>query len=74
MKNFEDLGKGQTRDRELSKESHRSIYIKYQKYRYKGFSNTYTVMEEPDEAVDRQMAPRSAPAPVVDKTSKKDTK
>lgn len=54
LKNFELIKEGKTRDRELSKDSHKSIYIKYKKYRFKGFSNTYTVMEDPDLAVERQ--------------------
>lgn len=53
-----------TRDRELSKESHKSIYIKYKKYRFKGFSNTYTVMEDPDIAVERQTTKQAVNQPV----------
>jgi len=40
VKNFELVKEGQTRDRELSKDFHHSIFIKYKKYRFKGFSNT----------------------------------
>lgn len=53
LKNFEVLEEGTQHDPGLSSRHRLPIYIKLVKYKYKGFSNTYTVMESSDVAVKR---------------------
>ena len=55
LKNFEVLDEGYTRDASMSKEHKVAVNVKFSKYRYKGFSNTYTVMEEPSDALTRAL-------------------
>jgi len=55
VKNFELLKEGKTRDKGLSKEYKVSVYVQYKKYRFKGFSNTYTVMEDADNSLARTL-------------------
>ena len=55
LKNFELIDEGQTRDKGLSKEYKVSVYVRWKKYQFKGFSNTYTVMEDPDESLARTL-------------------
>lgn len=54
LKNFELLNEGERYDEHLSKRNPGvSVVIKWKKYQFKGYSNTYRVMEEPQEAVAR---------------------
>lgn len=55
LKNFEVIDKGQTRDSGMSKEHKVAVDVKWTKYKYKGFSNTYTVMEDPTESLTRSL-------------------
>lgn len=53
LKNFDVIEEGTQHDPGLSNKHHLPIYVKWTKYRFKGFSNLYTVMEQPDVAVKR---------------------
>ena len=54
LKNFEVLDDGETYDENLSKKNPGlNIYVKWKKYKFKGYSNVYTVMEEPASAIAR---------------------
>lgn len=53
VKNFEVLEEGKEHDKYLSKIHRLPVFIKYTKYKYKGFSNTYTVMEAEESALIR---------------------
>ena len=53
LKNFEVIDQGVESDLHLSKIHRLPVFVKYTKYRFKGYSNTYTVMEGEDEAVQR---------------------
>jgi len=53
LKNFEVVETDQKHDEYLSKIHRLPIYLKYTKYKYKGMSNTYTVMEPQETAVQR---------------------
>lgn len=53
LKNFEILEEDEKLDPSLSDKHRLPVSIKYTKYKFKGFSFTYTVMENPTEAVDR---------------------
>lgn len=55
LKNWELITEDKVRDPQLSKEHKVSIYLKRRKYRYKGYSNTYSVMEDSDEALTRAL-------------------
>ncbi len=55
LKNFDKLGEGYTRDAGMSKEHKVAVNVKWVKYSYKGFSNTYTVMEDPTESLTRSL-------------------
>ena len=55
LKNFELIDEGQTRDKGLSKEYKVSVFVRWKKYKFKGFSNTYTVMEDPDDSLARTL-------------------
>ena len=53
LKNFELIDEGEKFDEHLSKRQNKQISVKWKKYRFKGFSNTYRVMEEPMKAIER---------------------
>ena len=53
VKNFELVGEGNKPDEHLSKRHNKPISIKWKKYQYKGYSNTYRVMEDPFDAIKR---------------------
>ena len=53
VKNFDTLEEDEKLDASLSDKHRLPITIKYIKYKFKGFTNTYTVMEEPSISVDR---------------------
>ena len=53
LKNFEVLGEGKTHDKELSKLHHLPVFVGWKRYRFKGFSNTYNIMESEEDALDR---------------------
>ncbi len=55
LKNFELVDEGQTRDPGMSKEHKVAVYVKWKKYTFKGFSNTYTVMEDGEKALTRAL-------------------
>ena len=55
LKNFDKLSEGSTRDAGMSKEHKVAVNVKWVKYKYKGFSNTYTVMEDPTESLTRAL-------------------
>ena len=55
LKNWELIIEDKVRDPQMSKEHKVSIYLKRKKYRYEGYSNTYTVMEDPDTALTRAL-------------------
>lgn len=60
LKNFEVLDEGQVNDKYLSKIHRLPIFVKYKKYRFKGFSNTYNVMEPEEEAIERAVKKQEA--------------
>lgn len=53
LKNFEILEEDEKLDASLSDKHRLPITIRYMKYKFKGFKNTYTIMEEPSISVDR---------------------
>jgi len=54
LKNFEEIDSGEKFDEDLSKRNPGcDVRVKFTKYKYKGYSNTYTVMENPSDAVKR---------------------
>jgi len=53
LKNFEEVDKGHVHDRYLSNVHRLPVFINYVRYKFKGFSNTYTVMEGEETAVQR---------------------
>jgi coenzyme F420-reducing hydrogenase alpha subunit len=53
LKNFEVIEKGERYDEHLSKRYMVDVFIKMTKYKYKGYGNTYTIMESPFLAVQR---------------------
>ena len=55
LKNFELVEEGTTRDPTMSKEHKVAVYLKFKKYRYKGFKNTFTIMEDPEAALTRAL-------------------
>lgn len=55
LKNFELIEEGTQREPTMSKEHKVAVYLKWKKYRYKGFKNTYTVMEDPEVALTRAL-------------------
>ena len=55
LKNFELLEEGTTRDPTMSKEHKVAVYLKWKKYKYKGFKNTFTIMEDPEVALTRAL-------------------
>ena len=55
LKNFELTNEGTQRDPSLSKEHKVAVNIKYKTYKYKGYSNKYTTMEDPNQALTRAL-------------------
>jgi hypothetical protein len=55
LKNFEIIESDYKRDSGLSKEHKVAVNVKFVKYVYKGFSNTYTVMEDPTVSLTRAL-------------------
>jgi len=55
LTNFEVLDEGEIHDKEASKMHRLPVFVKFSKYKYKGFSNTYTVMEAIEEASQRAL-------------------
>ena len=53
LKNFEVIDEGVQADDHLSRIHRLPVFVKYKKYKYKGFSETYTVMEPREDAVKR---------------------
>ncbi|MCH7568475.1 MAG: hypothetical protein IIA87_03555 [Nanoarchaeota archaeon] len=53
LKNFEVIEEGKQYDINLSKTNRLPIHLKWIKYKFKGFSNLYIVMENGDDAVIR---------------------
>lgn len=53
LKNFELVDEGTQHDAGLSDKHRLPVYVKWKKYKYKGFSNFYIVMEPTEEAVKR---------------------
>lgn len=53
LKNFELVDEGVQQDKYLSKINRLPVYMKWKKYRYKGYSNTYTVSESEESALIR---------------------
>lgn len=47
LKNFEIISENERFDEQLSKRMNKPVYIKLKKYKFKGYSNIYTVMEDP---------------------------
>ena len=47
LKNFDVIGDGEKYDEFLSKRHSLSVYVKWTKYQFKGYSYIYTVMEDP---------------------------
>ena len=45
LNNFELVENGETYDSNFSKRFLREVYLKFRKYKFKGYVNTYTVME-----------------------------
>lgn len=65
LKNFEVIDEGETVDEHLSRKNPGlNVVFKYTKYKFKGYSNTYTVMEHRDSAL-RRAKEAAAPAPVI---------
>ena len=55
LKNFEIIDTGKTYDKQSSKENRLPVFVKYKTYKYKGFSNTYTVMEQEEMAIQQAL-------------------
>ena len=53
LKNFDLLKEDTKHDEYLSKIYRLPVYVKFKQYQFKGFSNTYTVMEPQESAVQR---------------------
>lgn len=53
LKNFKVIDEGERKDDSLSDRFNVLVYIKKTKYQFKGYSNTYTIMEEPTESLRR---------------------
>lgn len=65
LKNFEVIDEGEREDEHLSaKNPGLNVQFKYIKYKFIGYSNTYTVMEHRDSAL-RRAKDAITPAPVV---------
>lgn len=53
LKNFEVVEDDEKYDEQLSKRYNKAVSLKFKTYKYKGYSNTYRVMEDPFEAIKR---------------------
>lgn len=53
LKNFELISEREVNDEHLSKRHNKQVMINTKKYKFKGYSYTYTVQEEPMKAVAR---------------------
>lgn len=53
LKNFELIDEGEQFDMHLSKRHSVDIMVKFKKYKYKGYRNTFTIMESGNLAVQR---------------------
>jgi hypothetical protein len=51
LKNFELIEEGEQFDSYLSKRYGMDIHLKQKTYKFKGYSNIYTIMENPNDAV-----------------------
>ena len=56
LKNFKVVGEGETHDRDLTKVNKFPIFIKWIKYKFEEFPESYTVMESAEESVERALA------------------
>lgn len=71
LKNFEVIDEGEREDEHLSRKNPGlNVQFKYIKYKFKGYSNTYTVMEHRDSAL-RRAKDAITPAPVVIRETEK---
>jgi len=55
LKNFEIIDEGEKLDAELTKHHRVTVNVRYKTYKFKGFKNTYTVMESGEEALQRAL-------------------
>ena len=56
VKNFSILNEGEKLDAELSKVNKFPVFVKWTKYKFEEFPETYTVMESAESAVERALA------------------
>lgn len=56
LKNFEVLDSGEKNDPFLTKVNKFPVFVKWTKYKFKDFPETYTVMESAESALDRALA------------------
>jgi len=61
LKNFDVIEEGDKFDEHLSKRSNLQVFVKFTIYRFKGYSNTYIIMEDPYNAIDRARELQSRP-------------